>query len=88
MLKSQRAHRGGGKDGKWDEKMEFLNEEDGIEGGIWRGEKGRGGTKSAAREREDRDEKTGLFLCLVNGQVDDFICRHVLMIGRRLPQHR
>ena len=25
---------------------------------------------------------------LVNGQVDDFICRHVLMIGRRLPQHR
>ena len=33
-------------------------------------------------------EKKGLFLCLVNGQVDDFICRHVLMIGRRLPQHR
>lgn len=88
MLKSQRAHRGSGKDGKWDEKMEFLNEEDGIEGEIWRGEKGRGGTKSAAREREERDEEKDLFLCLVNGQVDDFICRHVLMIGRRLPQHR
>ena len=61
MLKSQRVHRGSGKDGKWDEKMEFLNEEDGIEGEIWRGEKGRGGTKSAAREREERDKEKAYF---------------------------
>ena len=24
-----------GKDGKWDEKMEFFNGKDGIDGGIW-----------------------------------------------------
>ena len=41
--------------------MEFLNEEDGIEGEIWRGEKGRGGTKSAAREREEQDEEKAYF---------------------------
>lgn len=53
--------------------MEFLSEEDGIGGEIWSKEKGRGGTKSAAPEREERGDKTSLFLRLVSGLVDKVI---------------
>ncbi len=48
-----------GKDGKWDEKMEFFNGKDGIDGGIWTVKTDAAEPSSAASEREKQGNNSG-----------------------------
>ena len=48
-----------GKDGKWDEKMEFFNGKDGIDGGSWTVKTDAEEHSSAASEREKQGNNRG-----------------------------
>lgn len=53
---------GTGKDGKRNEKMEFFNGKDGIDGGIWTVKTDAAELGSAAFEREKRGIAVGVML--------------------------
>lgn len=48
-----------GKDGKWNEKMEFFNGKDGIDGGIWTEKTDAAELGSATSERGKRGDNSG-----------------------------
>lgn len=55
---------GAGKDGKRNEKMEFFNGKDGIDGGIWIGKTDAAELNPAAPEQEKQGNNSGVNLGL------------------------